>query len=575
MKKIELIIICLIYQVTNAQVPELVQNGSFTTECGNAFDQPPCGWNYRQGSGSDDIAWDIPVHVGRGNLNGYYYTSLGTCNTLSITGCNGRAVTTARDNDCPPLSITPNGLNTFGDPIFAPISSSCATSNTVFDYSNGNIPNNRHCMFLPPGFGAFNRGGIETNVGTLCAGDYKLSFDVMIMLPAENSGFALKAFLNNEQDNKDKEVFELSNSVGSTMTSGVWRHFEVNITIDENDDHNFEWLSFVNERCNIALEAGPVHSVFLDNVSFYSKCTNSLGACSPYLGKADPIFVTQGTENICVINLGNVESFKLEIFDGDSKLIRTIEIQDPAEQICWDQKTGAGVTVSSGPYLARVTGSSGCCSFNKSFNFVRTSNQNTNNSLGLNYSPQQKLNKTNCCNPDIIIENETISDMRQYIGPGKIRIGPNVNIQNTADVYLQAGVNIEIVEPLEIEAGAIFEATIQDCSPPMFKVSPHTIAKNDSILPLEGVDHAKLDNWYLMPNPARDNISVNLSLMSLQYPNVYLTMYDYTGKEVVTQKIHKSDSKYSFDISGLSIGLYYISLKQNGQVLSTKKFLKQ
>ena len=72
MKKIQLIItISLMASLTKAQVPELVQNGSFTNECGIGLEHPPCGWNYRQGSGSDDLSWDIPIHVGKNNINGY------------------------------------------------------------------------------------------------------------------------------------------------------------------------------------------------------------------------------------------------------------------------------------------------------------------------------------------------------------------------------------------------------------------------------------------------------------------------------------------------------------------------
>jgi hypothetical protein len=434
-------------------------------------------------------------------------------------------------------------------------------------------------MYLPTGFGVTTRGGIETNVGTLCAGNYTLSFDVMINMPAANSAFALQVFLNNTQNDKDEEVFKLLNSVGSNMTPGVWQHFDVDVTIDISDDHKFEWLSFVNERCNFGLLATTAHSIFLDNVSFSNNCTNTtLGACSPYLGEANPVWVyTQNSQTICVTNLNNIQHCKLEIINDWGQTLRTIEIDDPSSEICWDEKTDGGQIVGALHLIARLTAETGCCTKIKTYSFTRITNEVVHNGDFTDYSSQIKLDATNCCNPDIIIENETISDMRQYIGPVKIRIGPNVIIKNTADVYLQAGVTIDVVEPLEIEAGAIFEATIQDCSPPMFKVSPNTItsAKNDSILPPESVDLTKLDNWYLMPNPARDNISINLSLMTLQYPNVSLTMYDYTGKEISTKQIINNVTKHSFDVSNLSSGLYYITLKQSGQVLSTKRFLKQ
>ena len=433
-------------------------------------------------------------------------------------------------------------------------------------------------MFLPPGFGGYNRGGIETNVDTLCAGNYTLSFDAMIMLPAANSGFALQAFLSRTQNDKNEEVFTLSNSEGSTMIPGVWKHFEVDVSINQNDDHKFQWLSFVNERCKVGLIAGPAHSIFLDNVSFSSNCTNELGACSPYLGEANPDWVyTRGSQTICVTNLNNIQHCKLEIINDWGQTLRTIEIDDPSSKICWDEKTDGGLVVGSLHLTARLTAETGCCTKIESFDFTRITNEVVNNGDFTDYSSQIKLGATNCCNPHIIIENETISDMRQYIGPVKIRIGPNVIIKNTADVYLQAGVTIDIVEPLEIEAGAIFEATIEDCSPLVFKVSPNTItsSKNDSILPPERVNQTKLDNWYLMPNPSRDNISINLSLLSLQYPNVSLTMYDYTGKEIITKQNLNNVSKHSFDITNLSNGLYYITLKQSGQVLSTKRFVKQ
>lgn len=551
-----IIIISLLTLICNlcySQVPNLVSNGDFSESCGTGVNSPPCGWNYRNRSSHDGASFDAPIHIGNG-VNGFFYTTLGTCIQSPVNNCNGRNIVTVDETFCPPHSL--------GTP------AACNTASTITE----------DCMYLPPGFGIGTRGGIETNVGTLCAGSYTLSFDVMINMPAANSAFALQVFLNNTQNDKDEEVFKLLNSDGSNMTPGVWRHFDVDVIIDESDDHKFEWLSFINERCNFGLLATTAHSVFLDNVSFYSNCTNELGACSPYLGEANPIWVyTQNSQTICVTNLNNTQHCKLEIINDLGQTLRTIEIDDPSSKICWDEKTDGGQIVGALHLTARLTAETGCCTKIETYDFTRVTNEVVHNGDFTDYSSQIKLDATNCCNPDIIIENENIADMRQYIGPVKIRIGPNVVIKNTADVYLQAGVTIDIVEPLEIEAGAVFEATIEDCSPPMFKVSPNTItsSKNDLILPPESVVQTMLDNWYLMPNPARDNISVNLSLMSLEYPNVTLTMYDYTGREISTKQILSNNLKPSFDISNLSSGLFYITLKEREQILATKKFIKQ
>jgi len=576
MKTLKLaVLILFIPFLTIAQALELVQNGSFTNECGPGYEDPPCGWNYRQGDGSDDISWDIPAHVGKGNLKGYYYESLGTCNGVEIARCNGKTIISVQDNECPPLSLTPS-IDNFGDPIFVPTTSSCAMSKDIFGQTNGGTSSNKHCLFLPPGFGSFNRKGVETNVGKLCAGDYKLSFDVMIMLPSENSAFALQAFLNNTQNDKDKEIFKLLDSEGNKMSPGVWKHFEIDVTIDKEENNKFEWLSFVNERCKAGLISGPIHSVFIDNVSFYSKCTKREGACSPYLGKPNPVWVyTKNSQTICVTNLHNIKHCKLEIINDWGQILRTIEIDDPANKICWDEKTYSGNVVGAMHLTARLTAETGCCTTTKSYGFTRIVNEVVHNGDFTDYSPQVKLDGTNCCNPDIVIENEVISDMRQYIGPVKIRIGPNVTIKNTADVYLQAGVNIDIVEPFKTEAGANFKAKIQKCSSPKFKVSPQTIinAINDSIFQPEE-ELAKNDNWYLMPNPARDKVSIDLSLMSLQYPNVQLVIYDFMNKEIVSKQIFEGLSKHTINITNLTNGIYFISLKQDGQVLSTKRFLK-
>lgn len=556
MKIIIIIIISLLTLICNlcySQVPNLVSNGDFSESCGTGVNSPPCGWNYRNRTSHSGASFDAPIHIGNG-VNGFFYTTLGTCIQSPVKNCNGRNIVTVDETFCPPHSL--------GTP------TACNTPSTITE----------DCMYLPPGYGIGTRGGIETNVGTLCAGSYTLSFDVMINMPAANSAFALQVFLNNTQNDKDEEVFKLLNSDGSNMTPGVWRHFDVDVIIDESDDHKFEWLSFINERCNFGLLATTAHSVFLDNVSFYSNCTKELGACSPYLGEANPIWVyTQNSQTICVTNLNNIQHCKLEIINDLGQTLRTIEIDDPSSKICWDEKTDGGQIVGALHLTARLTAETGCCTKIETYDFTRVKNEVVHNGDFTDYSSQIKLDATNCCNPDIIIENENIADMRQYIGPVKIRIGPNVVIKNTADVYLQAGVTIDIVEPLEIEAGAVFEATIEDCSPPKFKVSPNTIttSKNDSLFELEENDLAMLDNWYLMPNPARDNISVNLSLMSLEYPNVTLTMYDYTGREISTKQILSNNLKPSFDISNLSSGLFYITLKEREQILATKKFIKQ
>ncbi|MCZ2100922.1 MAG: T9SS type A sorting domain-containing protein, partial [Chitinophagales bacterium] len=74
----------------------------------------------------------------------------------------------------------------------------------------------------------------------------------------------------------------------------------------------------------------------------------------------------------------------------------------------------------------------------------------------------------------------------------------------------------------------------------------------------------------LMPNPATDRLVV---LTSSELKNGTVRIIDQAGRTVLSQDINAELEE--LDIAGLSVGMYFVSLSQNGQVIHTQKFIKQ
>ena len=310
MKKILFtVLFCSSIGQIDAQTYEFIRNGDFALECGANYTDKPCFWIERsEGGNGVNVFWPNVAHLGRKNLNGFIYQTLNTCDSTEVNYCSRDVFAGSDINNFPPLNFDKE-TGQFG--ILNSLSpGNCVGSSNfklLFDPNNTNI--DKHCIFLAPGYGAWNRGGIETHLGEkLPKGEYILSFDLAIPLPSLNTAFNFEVYLNSSQNDKDEQIFKLSNATGSTMEPGVWKHFEKTICIENNDDKKFEWLSLINERCESGLAYPLFQSIYIDNVSFIDKCIKDEGPCSPFLGEPDPHFeVMPNGNSVCVSNLGNIK----------------------------------------------------------------------------------------------------------------------------------------------------------------------------------------------------------------------------------------------------------------------------
>lgn len=76
-------------------------------------------------------------------------------------------------------------------------------------------------------------------------------------------------------------------------------------------------------------------------------------------------------------------------------------------------------------------------------------------------------------------------------------------------------------------------------------------------------------NLTIFPNPAQGQINVNFEALA---SNATLRVVDIMGRTILTKEIAKNTSAYSFDISSLNNGAYYLELT-SGEVRGTSKFV--
>ena len=75
----------------------------------------------------------------------------------------------------------------------------------------------------------------------------------------------------------------------------------------------------------------------------------------------------------------------------------------------------------------------------------------------------------------------------------------------------------------------------------------------------------------LFPNPATDNIQLNIQLTD--FNDVKLNMYNLVGKEILSQKIDNPNQ--ILNIRDFPAGVYFITLLENDQPISTQKIIFQ
>ena len=80
-----------------------------------------------------------------------------------------------------------------------------------------------------------------------------------------------------------------------------------------------------------------------------------------------------------------------------------------------------------------------------------------------------------------------------------------------------------------------------------------------------GLDDNKVD-FSVYPNPANNILNISIS-----ENNTSISIFDIVGKNVVTMKLE--NGKNILNIESLNSGVYFYSIKKNGQLIETKKLI--
>lgn len=92
-----------------------------------------------------------------------------------------------------------------------------------------------------------------------------------------------------------------------------------------------------------------------------------------------------------------------------------------------------------------------------------------------------------------------------------------------------------------------------------------------TVVGISTVNHAKY-NVILSPNPARDNVSVDLGITMAE--NVVVRMIDMYGRIVKEETLAPGKRMYSIDLNAIPQGLYFVTV-QAGEEVQTRQLLVQ
>ena len=75
------------------------------------------------------------------------------------------------------------------------------------------------------------------------------------------------------------------------------------------------------------------------------------------------------------------------------------------------------------------------------------------------------------------------------------------------------------------------------------------------------------------PNPAQNNL--NIGLLLIKNSDVEINIKDVTGKTVLSKnnKVLKGENKLQIETTNLSSGLYFVQVKSDDVLISTKKII--
>ena len=80
----------------------------------------------------------------------------------------------------------------------------------------------------------------------------------------------------------------------------------------------------------------------------------------------------------------------------------------------------------------------------------------------------------------------------------------------------------------------------------------------------------------MCPNPAKDKATINVGNQELAFAKFGVEIFNHAGLMVKSLKTESYNSEITFDMTGMSVGLYYLRLipETSGFGLTTLKVIK-
>lgn len=169
---------------------------------------------------------------------------------------------------------------------------------------------------------------------------------------------------------------------------------------------------------------------------------------------------------------------------------------------------------------------------------------------------------TNCSGGDIVLN--TVETTGTHIYDNNNSITSSAEIESGSNISFLAESYVLLQDGFHAKAGSTFRAAIETCA----------AATNESIETRNLlIEQPTLDVY---PNPAKEEVWLKFQLSTSS--SVVIELYDLSGKQlrqIAQQTVYEAGKhQYLLDISNLTSGLYWISLKTKDGVL-TKKLMIQ
>ena len=121
---------------------------------------------------------------------------------------------------------------------------------------------------------------------------------------------------------------------------------------------------------------------------------------------------------------------------------------------------------------------------------------------------------------------------------------------------------------------AIWRVTVFDQNNPADSASALVVyADASSTVSLDEInsDEVKLNAF---PNPATNNLTINYSVNG-DFNRANVEMYDVLGQKLISEDLTTSNGQVKLNVSNLNAGVYFYSIRVNGQAIKTERVIVQ